>query len=192
MKLENGIQKYLINDAHVYFENLGENQGKLIIDTGLNTYSTYWGSMSGNLYDFLLRIDNDYFANRLCSKNYSPNWKKTFTNIRKSIKSDLDLPWYEHQEFQKSMREKINEFEKTCIDINSVDWFISNIDYYMIKSMNFYLIENDFDARNIEKTFKGYFNCEPWHLVVETESHEYKYLKKLHNEIKKFINKCLK
>lgn len=188
MKIKNEINSYLIDNYKVYIEE-NETYSKIMIDNGFTTYSTEWGAMGKdtNIYWFICSIDEDYFSNRLVHNTYKPNWKTTFTNIRKHIREELDLPWYRHQEFQKDMRLKINDFYKSCRSSDSADWFVSNIDFYLVSMMDFNLINDRWDSEDIEKNFKYRFNSEPWYFITESYSDEYLRMRKLHKSLKKYF-----
>lgn len=175
------IQKIRIGNTDIFLEDMGEGKGKITVsDTYGYNYSMYWGAMEGTLSEFIKRINSDYFANKLSGAADSQVFssKLTFRELRKHIRTEI-LPWYKHMEFQKDMREKINDFEQECESeegfVNSWPWFI--------RGLNYYLIDNRFDRENIEDEFKSII--EPWHFIHTEESPAYKWLKNLHIKLKK-------
>lgn len=177
------IEKYVIKEGiEVLLEDLSDGKGKVIVTTsaGLN-YSYFWGAMGGSLKDFILRINSDYFAGKLCYNLYTSSTKKTKTNIRKFIREEFYLPWYKHIEFQKDMREKINLWFSHEFNIEQLT---STWDLF-VSSLNFYLIENEIERKCLRKEFESV--SEVWHLIEEEPSHEYKLLVDIHKRLQKII-----
>ena len=54
-----------LDPVTVILEDLGPNQGKMIIECYGKSWSTYWGGMGGTLMDFLARVSAEYIANRM-------------------------------------------------------------------------------------------------------------------------------
>lgn len=181
------MKQFKIQRTIVTLENLGENQGRITIGNQYSKiYEMYWGSMGGTLEEFLLRINSDYFANKLLGVHsmYVFDSKKTFKELRRFIREDLDLPWYKHQEFQKRLRESINLFQEHC---TSDDYFISHFSWYLNHRLDYHLIENRWERDRIEKDFNNI--TEPWHFIQQKESDETKWLKNLHKKIQNKISK---
>jgi len=182
--LEGSILRIKINNTDIFLEDLGGNKGKITIsDTYNHNYSYFWGAMGGTLNEFILSINSGYFADKLlgCKSNYVFDARLTFAAIRKFIASDLNLPWYKHIEFQKGLREKINEFQR---DVESADQFVSGW-HSFINSIDFYLIEKRYEREEVEKEFKNI--SEQWNFIGERLSPEYLWLEKLHGKLKKHL-----
>ena len=130
--------------------------------------------MGGTLKEFLLSINEDYFANRLCSNRFEFSKKGTFANVRKYIREEMDLPWYKETYFQKELREDLNRFQNNCYSeesfVNMWDDFINNIPYHNLEC-------REWEAKSIEANFKGI--CEHWNFIEKIESSEYKFYLKL-------------
>lgn len=116
-----------IEGVEIILENFEINQGKITVN-GPNQFSMYWGAMGGTIQEFLCEINSDYFASKLqgAEKTETFNVKKTFSELRRFIREDLDLPWYKHLEFQKDLREKIKSFENECIEYPYDRFFVDN------------------------------------------------------------------
>lgn len=116
------MERIKIKNTDIFLEDYGDNKGKIIIS---NTYgynfSYYWGSMGSNLKDFLLRINEGYFIDKLSTDRQGKfSGKKTVQAIRKAIKNQdgWDIPWYEHMPAQKELRELLKSLEQ-CDEVNS-------------------------------------------------------------------------
>ena len=181
----NNINKIRIDNTDVFLEDLGENEGKITISNtyGYN-YSYYWGSMNGSLSNFICDINDEYFASKLmgAKSNYTINVKATFTNLRKFIREEFNMPWHREMEFQKDMREKLNKFQSNC---ESHHYFIDHF-YYFVRELDFSLMKDKYDAKQIKEEFEEI--SEPWNFVVETENEEYLFLQKLHKKIKQKLS----
>jgi hypothetical protein len=105
------IRRLNIDGIQVQLEDLGNHQGTIIISGYGNDCSTYWGAMGSEIKEFILGVNGDYFANRLCRENYTFSIKETFKNVRQYLRSETyELSgWYKHMEFQKDLRERLNE-----------------------------------------------------------------------------------
>lgn len=184
------IKKIRINGWVIYLEDLGDGKGKVIAESNLGkTYSYFWGSMGSDLEEFITRINADYFANKLISYSdmYEMDVKSTFKNIRKYIRTEIGLAWYQEMEFQKQMREVLNDFQKECEDNKDrllfVNWFESSF----LRRLDTYLIQDDC----IEKHFDTDSGCwsEVWHFISEKPTMEYMRLKMLHSKLVKHLKK---
>ena len=177
---------FSIGGTEITFENKGENKGEITIsDKEKGTYQMYWGAMGGTLQDFILRINEDYFTDKLLGVRSTQVFdaKGTFKELRKFIREELDLPWYKHLDFQKDLREKLSNFQKNCEEINSDRYFVESFDFNVGTMPDFYLIEDRWERERIERDFKGI--SEPWHFIQTKESQEAKWLKSLHFKIKR-------
>jgi hypothetical protein len=180
-----------IGTADIILQDFGDGKGKIIIsdsDWDYN-FSYFWGSMGVSLKDFLCRIDSGYFIGKLCPSIKGPiSGKRTLANIRRSIRENMSchLPWYKHMEFQKDMREKLNDFER---EFQGEDEFIRGIENLVEWELNFYLIEDRHDRESIKKNLEDVLCSEPWYYIEYDNPHEHKYLEKLHKKLKKIIKK---
>jgi hypothetical protein len=185
--IETNVIRLKIDNTDIFLEELGEGQGKITIsDTYGHNYSNYWGSMGGTLKEFLCRINADYFANKLLGKSsmYEMDVKRTFTAVRKYIREEIGLKWYQHLEFQKHMREELKSFENDCV---SQEQFVNNFFSSFVDRLYFYSIEDRYKRESLEKYFKGI--SEHWHFIHSKESREYFWITKLHKQLKRKLEK---
>lgn len=179
-----------IEETDIFLQELGPNQGKITVSNtyGYN-YSYYWGSMGGTLKEFLQTINSEYFASKLLgAKNTSTiDVRKTFTQIRKYIRDDIRIQWYEHIEFQKKMRQVLNSFQRECQENESSTYFVDHFMSRFVNRIDFDMIEDRYDARRLEEDFQCI--SEPWGFIVEKDSPEYYWLKSLHVKIKNILLK---
>lgn len=181
------MEKITIDSTDIILEDLGNEQGKIIIaDTYGYNYSTYWGAMGGSLKEFLMRINEDYFINRLLPSDDRGvfSGKKSVRNVRKHIKTELsyEIPWYKYMSAQKELRERLKEIESCESDHEFIDAMqrISN---------DVYCFELD---RHDEERFKDALKSlesEPWHFIeTEPSRHSiflHRIFKRLQKELKK-------
>jgi hypothetical protein len=185
-KINDNIIRFKIDNTDVFIEDLGEGKGKLsITNTYGHNYSYYWGAMGSNITEFILRINSEYFADKLLGYQscYTFCPKQTFSNLRKYIKDEMCLNWYEHMEFQSEMRVSINEFQSEC---DSADHFVYGFNTF-VDSLPYYLIDCRFDRDSVKSSFKNI--SEPWHFIGDKPSENYKWLLGLHKKISKVIKK---
>lgn len=179
------IIRLKIDGTDVFIEDLGDGKGKVTISNiyGHN-YSHYWGAMGSNILDFIIRINSEYFADKLLGyvSMYSYDDRKTFANLRKHIQNEI-LPWYKHLEFQSDMRQKLNEFQSEC---NTENDFVDKFQYF-INGLDYYLISDRFDRESIESEFKSI--SEPWGFLGDKPSDKYLWLINLHKKIIKKLKK---
>ena len=181
-------------DTEVYLEEHGENRGKIIITSwNGNNYSYFWGSMGGTLRSFIGRINKEYFASTLmgAKNNNVMDVAKTFRAIRRYIPKELGLQWYQHLEFQKHMREVLNDFQKECENNEAFQpdqFFVDRFSRSFIDNLDYYLIKDKWDEKEIRELFKQGFS-EPWHLIENSPSPAYTWLEKLHGELVTEIKK---
>jgi hypothetical protein len=169
-----------IGSTEVILQNYEINQGKIIISDLYNgSYSYYWGSMGGTLEEFIKSTSPDYFAGKLCVDQYVFSGKSTAKAIRRYIKHNMtyDLPWYKYMPAQKELREAIKQIER-CEDKHDALHQIERFkDIYTI-GMSF---QEDDDFKDI---MESHFNCDPWHFLETEPSPSYKFLVKLHKQLK--------
>lgn len=188
--MEVKLTKITIDNVDVFLDEIGPNAGKITISDSYNhNYSYYWGAMGGTLANFITLMDPNYFANNLINYNNRNVFdaKKTFAVLRKFIKEELDLPWYKHQEFQKNLREVLNEFENEFLDGPSINYFVDNFYSMFINRLSYDLIGQGFEREFLEKEFRTI--SEPWEFSATKESDDYIWLKKFHTKLKKSIKK---
>jgi hypothetical protein len=186
--MENTLRKIKIDDTDIFLDDMGENCGKITISNAYgHNYSTYWGSMGGDLSDFLLRINSDYFTNAMLGhlSGKEMDVKKTFTTVRKYIVNEIGLPWYKHQEFQYDMRRILNRFQQGCEDINSDHYFVDNFFNSFVNRLDFYLIENRRDREELKSAFEGI--TEHWYFIENKPNQNAIYLNKLHKKLQKHL-----
>jgi elongation factor P--beta-lysine ligase len=185
-----GFFRYKVGESDIFLEELGENKGKITVsDVYGHNYSMYWGAMGGTLKDFILQINSEYFVNKLLGSIDSQvfDTKATFKNVRKHIREEIGLKWYEYMDFQKQMREVLKDFENNCISCEEKNssYFIDNFKSSFIDRLDYYLIEGFFEKSYLESDLK---NIEWWYLTQTKESPKYKWLEKLHCELKKKLS----
>ena len=184
------IKKIRINGWVIYLEDLGDGKGKVIAESNSGkTYSYYWGSMGSNLEEFITRINADYFANKLIgySEMYQIDVKSTFKNIRKYIRTEIGLAWYQEMEFQKEMREVLNDFQRECEDNTDTHYFVDWFKTSFLSKLNTYLIEDSYISEQFEYS-SGCWN-EVWHFISEKPTMEYMSLKTIHKNLVKHLKK---
>jgi hypothetical protein len=177
---------FFVSGTEIILENKGENQGQITInDKERGTYQMYWGAMGGTIQDFLMRINSDYFTDKLLGVRSTQVFdvKGTFAAVRKFIRTELDLPWYKHQEFQSNLRENLNQFQERCEEYDSDKYFVDHFHDYLYRYPSFYLIDDRFEQERIESDFQNI--SEPWNFIHTKESQEAKWLKSLHSKIKR-------
>jgi len=163
-----------------------KGQGTISVSKNGMVWSSYFGSigLDSTMKDFVSRINGEYFANNLITgKKFVFNKRNTFKQLRKFLREDMCLYWYEHMTFQKDMRSKIKAFSQACDDEQD---FVNNFDFYMVAMQNFDLIENSIDSHQVRKELESI--NEPWHFIETKYSSEYLMLMKLHKKIVAKIN----
>lgn len=172
-----------LKDTTVYLEDFKLGKGKVIVDTYDGTYSMFWGATgTANIADFIIEINPEYFSSKLLGSIGITEFckKNTFASLRKHI-SDL-LPWYEHLDFQKSMREKIKIFQNDVNDSNSFLYGINKV----LEGLDFFLIDNRIDREVLESEFKA---IEAYDFIEHKYSSKYNYLMKIHNQLCKYLKR---
>jgi len=177
----NGMTRYNITGYDVILENYELGQGKIIIAGPNGNFSYYWGSMGKiPIEQFILEIQEDYFVGKLStpSSQGEINMKKTLTNIRKYIREESELEWYQFMEAQKELRAELNGMK-----------YITSPDIFVDKAMN--ITDNLYYpglTRYEEKQFKEIVESifmEPWHFIEYGQSTEDRILRWLFKEIRK-------
>jgi len=174
-----------IKGAEVTFEDYGNGKGKITInDWGFNG-SAFWGAVGESLFDFLLRINEDYFVSNLGSHETGEfNKKRTFANFRKQLREVL--PFYTEMEWQKeTLRYELKwKQEHEVYDDRS---FVDIMGRFH-KDLYYYNIKDKYERKEIEETIAGVCS-ECWHYIIHDEHREVKYLKDMFKHIKKAIKK---
>jgi hypothetical protein len=185
----NGLSfSFFVGGTEIMLENKGESKGEIkIIDPERGTYTYFWGSMGSDIQGFMVRINGHYFLDKLLGHRASQVFdvKKTFKELRRFIRYELDLPWYKHLDFQKDLREKLSNFQTNCEEINSDRYFVDSFDFNVGTMPDFYLIEDRWERERIQRDFNNI--SEPWYFIQTKLSEEAKWLKLLHSKIKKKI-----
>lgn len=183
------IKKITIEGNIIYLENiesLGKGKGKITITTpNGNAYSYYWGAMGSDLETFIQGINSDYFANKLIPHNqkFEMDVKGTFKNLRKYIREEIGLKWYQEMDFQKQMREVINTFQEECEENSSGNYFVTFFDSSITQRLDTTLIKD----RWMRKDFESF--DEVWYFISEKPTMEYMRLKMLHIKLVKHLKK---
>lgn len=176
------LKKVSLPEADIVLDFMGDGQGRVhIANHGGNSYSYYWGAMGCSLDKFICSVSSDYFCNNLVSNKWDFDSAGTFKKLREFIKSELSLPWYRYPEFQKDMRQKLREFQG---DVTTLNEFVFGWDSF-ISSLDFYLIDDRYDQREIEKNFKNV--SEVWHFGSTKPSREYLWVEKIHKKLVEYI-----
>jgi len=181
-ELQSTVKKIRIGYADIFLEDFEPGQGKITISDAVNkrNYSYFWGAMGSDIATFIKRINEDYFTDKLLGIREAQNFssRKTFAKVREHIKTFL--PWYEHKEFQKELREELNNFQRDCDnDRDFVNGF-----YYVVDRLPWYEIDNEFVRKYIREDFEEMAK-EPWHFIDTEESRESKDLKVLFKKLQK-------
>ena len=180
------IKKIKIDGNDIYLENFEKGKGKITITTpnGLS-YSYFYGAMGSDLETFIQDIDSDYFAKNLIphDKKFEMNVKSTFSNLRKYIREEIGLKWFQDMEFQKQMREVLNDFQKKCEENPDSNYFVLAFDSSFTNELNLSLIKDHWNKKYFES-----FN-EVWYFISEKYTTEYKNLRKLHKNLVKQLKK---
>lgn len=165
------------------YEKVG--QGKIIIADDWSGAFTYtWGSMGSGIKEFILSINNGYFANKLTSDDYEFCGKRTATNIRRFIREDMkyELPWYKFMSAQKELREKIREIEGMSDSNEFIHWCSALPDSLMCYDLDYS------EEKEFKNDIEGIFNSEPWNFIGKKTTIEYNWLCELHEKLKERIN----
>lgn len=178
------VTRIKIDNCDVFLEDLGNGKGKITIsDTYDHNYSYFWGAMGSTLAEFLSGINKEYFAGKLMNSNsqWEMDTARTFKTIREHIKTELDLPFYKHMEFQKDMREKLREFQRDC-ENEGDNYFVSFFHSCFVNRLDFYLIDDRHERKEVESNFKGF--CEVWNFIEQRHNKEYLWLERFHGKLK--------
>jgi hypothetical protein len=174
-----------INNYEVVLKNTELGQGLITILTpNGDKYEYYWCAMNSNIETFLQQIDSEYFVSKLLplDKMYVTNWNKTFTNIRKFIREEIGLKWYEHHNFQKHLRQNIVEFKNNCKDVDSESYFVDTFHRYLYDYLNWHLMDYDlYSTNHYQNEFENI--SEVWYFLAKSKSKEYKNMIKLHKAL---------
>ena len=175
--------KLEIDNTDIFLEDYGSGKGKITIsNTYGRNFSTYWGAMGCSLKDFIIQIDSDYFITKLFGPKSGKvlDVKKTFAAVRKHILNEI-LPWYKHMEFQKHMREVLNDFQHRIEESLSEEHFVETFTQNFTNKLDFSLISDEFDRKYVKEDF-----CfEQWYFIETKESPDSLWLRNLHKKLKK-------
>lgn len=179
------IPKYTLPEtrADAILEDKGNGHGLIIIrSVGHGAFSHYWSAMGCDLDKFIMHVNSDYFAGKLCDSSYTFDSIGSTRNLRRFIREDLsfDLPWWTYMDQQKEMREEIkalestrneHDFASTCADIpNRI--FSSNE------------LNDECDQRKWGELMHTIFCSSPWDFITTKPSKEYNFLIEVHAELK--------
>lgn len=145
---------------------------------------------SRNLAQFVASVSDDYFTGCLLGAISSNeiDVSKTFAAVRRFIREEIGLLWYNHKDFQVGMREKLNQFQQACEENKNSDgrYFIDNFSNSFIDDLDYYDIKDKYDRENVQKEFRNMLD-EPWHFIVTRKNAKYKWLCDLHKKLKQHI-----
>jgi hypothetical protein len=186
---ESALERFRIDDTDVILEDFGDGKGKIIIASlDYHNYSYYWGAMGSNLREFLCHTSADYFVTKLMGPREEKEMdvKATFKALRKCIREEMrwELPWYKHMEFQKEMREVMRDFQSSCEEFPSEQFFVNSFDSSFVNRLDFYLIEDKRAEGEIKDYFK-YIEC--WHFIEKKPNRESLWLKSFHAKLKRHL-----
>lgn len=175
---------YKIGLTNIILEDVGPSQGKIkISDPKMGEYEYFWGSMGGGIEGFISSINQHYFLDKILGyrppQEFCP--KKTFAELRKFIRNELDLPWYKHQEFQKDLREKLSYFQERCSEYKSENYFVEHFFHNIEGRLNFRLIEDKWERERIKNDFKNIE--EHWSFIHTKYTKESIWLMNLHKKL---------
>ncbi len=180
------MEKLRIETTDIYLDDTKPGSGKITVsDSWHGAYTYYWGAMgSDDLAGFLMRINGEYFADKLSTKREQFDAKASARAIRKYIKTDCsyEMPWYKWMSGQKELREKIRELE-SC---SSEDDFM-----YCCRNIHSSLLCLDMkweEEREFTELIKAIFS-EPWQFLETKESRQFKWLKDLLGKIQTELQK---
>lgn len=182
---------FKIDNVDVFLDNKEFGRGKITIsdDYGHN-FSCYWGAMGDTLEDFIIRINDDYFVNKLGPIGQGPiNGKKTVANIRRHLNREgfhYSYPWYKHMEFQKSLREALNELANDDFRDESL---YDDLKYMIEYKIDFNSIEDYHEEERVKQELKDNLLQEPWHFIVNDEHRDNIWLSKFHKKLIKELKK---
>lgn len=175
-----------INQTDIFIEDFEkEGQGKITVsDPWMGAFTYSWGAMGSKIEEFLMTINSDYFAGKLCRESYVFDAKTSVKNIRKYIRAELkyDLPYYKFPELQKELREELRSLEECSSSNEFVDVCFS-LPERLICIGATYREEKEF-----KDIISGMFKTEPWGFIGQKPSPEYIWLKQLHSDLKQVID----
>lgn len=162
-----------------------ENHGELILQLAEGTiYKYYWGAMGCGIVEFIKHCSPDYVVRNLIGQQgcFTYDNKGTFKYLREHIRTEMGLPWYLHLDFQKSLRHALRHYQQIATCQNSFVYGWTSFVYLI----DFALIENSRDEKEIEKDFKNM--SEVWHFCQDKHSDTYNQLTKLITQLKTQLN----
>lgn len=183
--------KFNIGKYKIELNDIAHGSGVINICSDKKNYSYEWGAMGGDIATFMLKIDGEYFADKLCNNRFQFDIKNTFKKLRGLLKEDLDMPHYIEPEFQKDYRKSVNAFYQELLLFDVVDQehkFFNDFNWFMNLQLNYSLIKDRYRSDEVENYFKEY-STEAHILIERKHSDEFKELVKLHAKIQKWIRK---
>lgn len=183
--IEPKIRNIKFGTTDVFLENFDLGQGKITIsDTMYDyNYSYYWGAMGQKtIEEFICETDKWYFTKKLIPHDAGEVFdnKKTFAELRKFLKQEL--PFYEHMEFQKDLREKLRAFQEDCDE--SAESFFYNYNSFVDRLDFYFLIKDKREKERIEKLFN---QLEIWEFICKKDSRATLWLHKFHEKLVTYL-----
>ena len=179
-----------IDNTEIILHDYEKGKGKIIVANpyGYN-YSHYWGAMGEEkIMQFIYTCNSHYFIDKLLGARKCDVFdaKKTFRNVRKFIKDEI-MDFYKHMEFQKEMRQILNDYQDWCDGFEDGHYFVDGWSYYLLDKLPYSLIDCKIDRESIKDQFESI--TEPWDFIDTKPSDEWYFLNKLFNKLKKVIKK---
>jgi len=180
------MEKIYIGETKIILDDLGEGRGSIMISDGYNAYDHFWGSMGGTLNEFILHINNGYFASKMLGHRDNDEYdaKTSLRNVRAQLKEDL--PWYEYMSAQKELREELRAL-KYCLSKEEFVNEMSNLPDRLIC----YDLDRHEETEFLDIIRNGICS-EPWYFLGTKPSREYNFLADLLPKLQKHIKKTEK
>lgn len=174
-----------IDTTDIILMDLAPNSGKIIIsDSSWNyTFSYQWNAMGSNLKEFLCRINEEYFTKNLTTARGGVfNSRKTMIEVRRWLRNDCELKWYQHTEFWKEIRYELNSIESSAE--NSEEFCVQM--GRLPESLPYWRFDRKWEVEEVKEKLAG-LSDEPWNFIVEDEPHQNIWLAKLHGKLKELL-----
>ncbi len=169
-----------IEETDIILQDYEKGQGKIIISNqGYGNFSYQWGAMNDNISDFICRINESYFIDKLStSRKGDLNLKLTVRNFRQQIKEVM--PFYKEMEFQKQLRMELKKIEGSRY---SEEGLINQLSDLVSYKLDFGVIKDRYDRESMEDNIKSIFQGEVWYSFVYDEPKEHEFLKRIRKKL---------